>query len=213
MSTKLSPLQLSHSSSTDTDNGVSYANAVLKLPSPKQQPQQTLHTEINKKSIVVVMKTTDEETPSSTAPQEPITSPPATAPTPTPAPDDNEDDDSNFVPVIGHKKGQARAKKRARDTKHKSGQSSSEHAAGGGTAASKEHHQGKGKSGKRRERKSGNKEGKEQEKQDGATVDSSGNSSDVNKSETENQPPKKFVEAPLPKVNAWKVSSYFFLSN
>lgn len=157
------------------------------------------------------MKTADEETPSSTVPQEP------TSPTTDPAPthEDIDDDDSNFVPVIGHKKGQARAKKRARDTKHKSGPSSSEHAAGqggGATAAGtreKEHHQGKGKSGKRRERKSGNKEGKEQEKQDAATVDSSGNSSDVNKSETENQPPKKFVEAPLPKVNPWKVSYKF----
>lgn len=198
--------KISLPSQKNTEGISSYANAVLKLQSEKTQ--QTLVRIDNNKENIVAMKPTDEET-TQVTPQAtvvPKEEPPvADSAVSNPVPEDIDDDDSNFVPVIGHKKGQARAKKRARDAK-RPGPPSSEQ----GTRD--KDHPAKGKSGRRRDRKGGNKDTKEHEKSDISnvtTVDSSGNSSDVNKSETETQSQKKFVEAPLPKVNAWKVRKMF----
>lgn len=128
-------------------------------------------------------------------------------------------DDANFVPVIGHKKSQGRAKKRGRDSKVTtvpttpgSAESSSTkdtggHGKGSGNSNGKNGGNGKRRSKDRRDKAKGNAQVKDDEKRTDAG-ESSGSNSDVNKSDPEN-PPKKFVEAPLPKVNAWKVSNIF----
>lgn len=105
-----------------------------------------------------------------------------------------EEDNANFVPVVGHKKNQSRNQKRQgkpRDDDR--------------TGESKATRRGKDskRSTDRREKKE--KAAKDKpaiDEQKRETADSSGSGS-----ETKQEEPIKFVEAPLPKVNAWKVST------
>lgn len=158
---------------TSGDAGGSYANVLNKEKQPQQEAAPTV-------APMTVEK--DNEPPAK--PVEPQDVDAA----------DEAEDDSNFVPVIGHKKSHNRGRK-VRD------QRSDNRGARKATAAAARGEQPRRSTDRKKREDKDNKGGKTEEKKS----DESGSGNEA-KPDAEPAAPKVFVEAPLPKVNPWKVS-------
>lgn len=187
----------------------SYATVVLSLKS-QQQPRDPQKNDNNKENIGKDVNNIDASNKQNEvlATVQPNQQPPSNQqPSVTSSDEQGNDDDDLFTPVVSHSR---KERRNVRKDKQLKGRPL-------GGLSSKTRERGRVSKADSREKRDSKKDGRERTEVIGKEL------ATKTESETENTTPKsgneedadaepvKFVEAPIPKVNAWKVSTTFFV--